>query len=124
MVLDVLSDLIRHNDRGTRDKPERSFLSSLMRSKVEFVAVDNPHATRLTIYILAAVAEHEAEMISARTEAALAASKVRGTRLGRPKRIASLYNLAGVGAPSSRSRSCWWSRQVAGGLRSTESSMS
>jgi hypothetical protein len=35
-----------------------------MDSGVEFVAVDNPHANKLTIYILAAVAEHEREAIS------------------------------------------------------------
>src|SRR5882672_8866253 len=35
------------------------FISSLMESGVDFVACDNPHATRLTIHILAAVAEHE-----------------------------------------------------------------
>jgi DNA invertase Pin-like site-specific DNA recombinase len=29
-----------------------------------------PHATRLTLHILAAVAEHEREMIAARTKAA------------------------------------------------------
>jgi hypothetical protein len=31
-----------------------------MESGVEFVAVDNPHANKLTIHILAAVAEHSA----------------------------------------------------------------
>ena len=60
------------------------FISSLMESGVDFVACDNPHATRLTIHILAAVAEHEREMISARTVAALAAAKARGVRLGNP----------------------------------------
>lgn len=59
------------------------FISSLMESKVEFVAVDFPTANRLTIHILAAVAEHEAEMISARTKAALGAAKARGVLLGR-----------------------------------------
>src|SRR3984893_11449400 len=42
----------------------RAFISSLMESGVDFVACDNPHATRLTIHIRAAVAEHEREMIS------------------------------------------------------------
>ena len=61
------------------------FISSLMEAKVDFVACDNPHATRLTIHVLAAVAEHERETISARTKAALAAAKVRGVKLGNPR---------------------------------------
>jgi DNA invertase Pin-like site-specific DNA recombinase len=60
-----------------------AFIAALMDSGVEFVAVDNPHATRLTLHILAAVAEHEREMIAARTKAALQAAKARGIRLGR-----------------------------------------
>jgi DNA invertase Pin-like site-specific DNA recombinase len=58
------------------------FTARLMNSSVEFVAVDFPQANRLTIHILAAMAEHEREMISARTKAALAAAKVRGVMLG------------------------------------------
>jgi DNA invertase Pin-like site-specific DNA recombinase len=58
------------------------FISGLMESKVDFVAVDFPQANRLTVHILAAVAEHEAKMISERTKAALAAARARGVKLG------------------------------------------
>jgi DNA invertase Pin-like site-specific DNA recombinase len=59
-----------------------AFLSALMESKVPFVACDNPHANRLTLHILAAVAEAEALAISQRTKAALTAYKARGGKLG------------------------------------------
>ena len=59
-----------------------AFISNLMESGVEFTAVDFPQANRLTVHILAAVAEHEREMISKRTKDALAAPKARGVKLG------------------------------------------
>ena len=62
-----------------------AFIATMMDSGVEFVAVDNPHATRLTLHILAAVAENERMMISQRTKAALAAAKANGRKLGGPK---------------------------------------
>lgn len=58
------------------------FLSRLMESGVDFQAVDNPHANKFTIQILAAVAEWEAEAISRRTKEGLAQAKARGVRLG------------------------------------------
>lgn len=59
-----------------------AFLSALMESKVPFVACDNPHANKLTLHILVAMAEHEAEMISKRTKEALQSYKARGGLLG------------------------------------------
>lgn len=75
-----------------------AFIATMMDSGVEFVACDNPHATRLTLHILAAVAEHEREMIAARTKAALQAAKARGVRLGRngAERLAPAYKAAAV----------------------------
>jgi DNA invertase Pin-like site-specific DNA recombinase len=59
-----------------------AFVSALMEAGVEFVAVDFPQANRLTVHILAAVAEHEAKAISERTTAALARARARGMKLG------------------------------------------
>jgi DNA invertase Pin-like site-specific DNA recombinase len=60
-----------------------AFVSMLMESGVDFVCADFPTANRLTIHVLAAVAEHEASMISARTTAGLKAAKARGVVLGK-----------------------------------------
>jgi DNA invertase Pin-like site-specific DNA recombinase len=59
-----------------------AFVAALTDSGIEFTACDNPHANKLTIHILAAVAQHEREQISQRTRDALAAAKRRGKQLG------------------------------------------
>lgn len=59
-----------------------AFTSNLMESATEFVACDYPEANRLTIHIMAAMAEHEAAMISERTKLALAAATRKGKVLG------------------------------------------
>ena len=71
--------LVAKLDRLSRNV---AFISALMDSVVDFVACDQPHATRFTIHILAAVAEHERKMISERTKVALQAAKERGVKLG------------------------------------------
>jgi hypothetical protein len=56
------------------------FISGLMESKGDFVAVDMPQANRLTVHIMAAFAEHEREQIKLAHE---------------PKRHCSKRNYAG-----------------------------
>ena len=69
-----------------------AFVSNLMEAKVEFLALDAPFANRLMIHILAAVAEHERELISQRTKAALKAAKARGVVLGRHGAVLAVQN--------------------------------
>lgn len=60
------------------------FIATLLDSGADVVCCDMPSANRFTLHIMAAMAEHERELISQRTKAALAAAKARGTKLGNP----------------------------------------
>lgn len=91
--------LIARLDRLARNV---AFISNLMESNVDFVAVDMPEANRLTIHILAAVAEHEREIISIRTKVALQAAKACGVKLGNPNPL-----------PASQKGTQAWKQKVA-----------
>ncbi|MCK1757676.1 recombinase family protein [Bradyrhizobium sp. 137] len=71
--------IIAKLDRLSRDA---HFLLGLEKAGVEFVCVDDPHMTPLTLGIRAVVAQHERELISSRTKAALQAAKARNVKLG------------------------------------------
>ena len=66
-------------DRLARDA---EFLLKLNSSSVDFVAADMPEANRLTVGIMALVAEQERDAISIRVKGAAAAAKARGRQLG------------------------------------------
>ena len=71
--------LIARLDRLARDSV---FIGTTIKSGVDIVAADMPAANKFILHILAAVAEQEADLISARTKAALAARKARGESHG------------------------------------------
>ncbi len=73
--------LIAKLDRLSRNA---SFIFTLKESGVDFICADMPEANTLTIGIFAVLAQHERELISTRTKAALAAKKAGGYKLGSP----------------------------------------
>lgn len=76
------------------------FIFALRDAGIQFVACDIPEANTLTVGIFAVMAQHEAELISTRTRAALQAKKARGAKLGTPKNLTAAARAKGRAAHS------------------------
>ncbi|MBC3540431.1 recombinase family protein [Rufibacter sediminis] len=73
-----------------------AFIFALKDSGVDFVCADMPDANTLTIGIFAVLAQHERELISQRTRAALEAKKAQGIKLGTPANLTEEARLKGL----------------------------
>ena len=68
-----------------------AFVAGLMAHKVPFIVAElGSGVDPFILHLYAALAEKERAMISARTKAALAAAKAKGTRLGNPQITAAI----------------------------------
>jgi DNA invertase Pin-like site-specific DNA recombinase len=76
--------LIAKLDRLSRNA---GFIFQLRDAGVDFVCCDMPDANTLTVGIFAVLAQHERELISQRTKAALAAKQAQGAQLGTPANL-------------------------------------
>jgi DNA invertase Pin-like site-specific DNA recombinase len=88
-------------DRLSRDA---HFLLGLEKAGIDFVAADMPNANRLTVGIMAMVAEEERRMISKRTIDALAAAKRRGTKLGGDRGVVPSQKASAMGVAALQTR--------------------
>jgi len=82
-----------------------SFIFTLRDSGVNFQCVDMPDANTLTIGIFATLAQHERELISSRTKAALSVKKVAGIKLGTPENLTDADRAKGVVAVKQKAAS-------------------
>ena len=81
--------IVARLDRLGRDVEQ---IAGIVKSNVDIIVADNPHANRFTIHILAAVAEDQRQRISEATKGALAAAKKRGVVLGKNGKVLSAAN--------------------------------
>lgn len=81
--------IVARLDRLGRDVEQ---IAGIVKSSVEIVVTDNPHANLFTIHILAAVAEEQRQRISEATKDALSAAKRRGVILGKNGKVLSEIN--------------------------------
>ena len=101
--------LIAKLDRLARNA---GFIFALRDAGVDFVACDLPEANTLTIGIFAVLAQHERELISSRTKAALEARRARGLSLGNPANLTDDARRAGWLAQRAKAREHVGNRQA------------
>lgn len=103
--------LIAKLDRLARNV---AFIANLLEAGVEIAAADMPEANRFLLHVMAAVAEHEAQAISDRTRAALAAAKARGVKLGwsMPERKDEQRRASRKGAAKNAENACMHAANV------------
>lgn len=103
-------------DRLSRDV---HFISGLMAQRVPFIVAElGPDADPFMLHLFAALAEKERALISARTKAALAAAKARGTKLGNPR----LAIAQPMGAAAGRAKAARFAEGVAPAIREAQAS--
>lgn len=85
--------IIAKLDRLSRNA---GFIFALRDSGVDFVCADMPDANTLTVGIFAVLAQHERELISSRTKAALQAKKKQGAKLGKPENLTDRGRLRSI----------------------------
>lgn len=98
-LLAALADAKRNKAKLVMAKLDRlarnvHFISGLMETGVDFAIADMPNADKFQLHLYAALAEKEAEVISQRTKAALAAAKDRGQVLGKHGKALAAANKA------------------------------
>jgi DNA invertase Pin-like site-specific DNA recombinase len=91
-------------DRLARDV---HFVSGLIKQGVAFACVDAPDDDAMMLHVRATFAESEAQKISERTKAALAAAKARGKKLGNPQNLTPEGRVRGsrIGSATMKARS-------------------
>ena len=101
--------LIAKLDRLARNA---GFIFALRDAGVDFVACDLPEASTMTIGIFAVLAQHERELISSRTKAALQARLARGLTLGNPANLTDEARQAAWAANRAKAREHQGNRQA------------
>ena len=102
--------IIAKLDRLSRNA---SFIFALRDSKVPFLAADMPDANNLTVGIMAVLADHERQLISERTRAALQVLIGQGKQLGTPENLTDEDRARGRQVCQQRARNHPRNRQAA-----------